>query len=89
MVGVLTRGRGNDFGNIIAMIIGFLVVAYLSGVDLAVLDTLFPLPSGARKRDLLLAFPWRITCGCLVTVMIAMLFRTPKQDSGSQQRSIR
>src|SRR2546427_12213437 len=32
LAGLLTRSRGNDFGNIIAMIIGFIVVAILSGL---------------------------------------------------------
>ena len=29
---MFTKRRGNDFGNIIAMIIGFIVVAILSGL---------------------------------------------------------
>ncbi len=32
LAGMLTKSRGNDFGNIIAMIIGFIVVAILSGL---------------------------------------------------------
>ncbi|HEY5894425.1 MAG TPA: sodium:solute symporter [Chthoniobacterales bacterium] len=76
LVGVFTRNRGNDFGNIVGMILGFLVVAYLSGVDLMILDTFAPLQEGTRHRELILAFPWRITCGCLVTVIVALLFPT-------------
>jgi solute:Na+ symporter, SSS family len=30
--GMLTKSRGNNFGNILAMIIGFIVVAILSGL---------------------------------------------------------
>ena len=32
LCGMFTKRRGNDFGNIIAMIIGFIVVAILSGL---------------------------------------------------------
>lgn len=79
LVGVFTKGRGNDFGNILAMIVGFLAVALLSGVDLILLDVFFPRADGVkRSRDLILAFPWRVTCGCLVTVAVALLFATPK-----------
>jgi Na+/proline symporter len=78
LVGVFTRTRGNDFGNITAMIMGFLVVGYLSGVDLMLIDTFLPLSSGVRKRDLIIAFPWRVTFGCIVTTLVAMLFPSRK-----------
>lgn len=79
LVGIFTKTRGNDLGNIIAMILGFLAVAYMSGVDLMLLDTFLPLEQPRPARELILAFPWRITFGCFVTVFFALLFTTSKQ----------
>jgi len=87
LVGVFTRTRGNDFGNITAMITGFLVVGYLSGVDLMLLDSFSPLSGGVRKRDLIIAFPWRVTVGCIVTTLVAMLFPSRKTSAARSSRS--
>ena len=37
MTGLFTRTRGNDFGNVIGRIAGFVVVAYMSGLGKAVM----------------------------------------------------
>jgi len=87
LVAVFTKTRGSDTGNIIAMISGFIAVAYFSGVDLMVLDFFSPLgfkedgQQILRSRWLILAFPWRVTCGCLVTVLVALFFATPKNKN--------
>jgi Na+/proline symporter len=80
LVGMLTRTRGSNRGNLIAMIVGFIVVAILSGLhtDLAVL-------AGHPKPEhpwpgLVIEFPWRILIGSLVTAGIAVLFRTPPEQ---------
>lgn len=86
MVGLFTKCRGNDRGNVIAMIMGFLVVAYLSGLDKSVaamfgstgLNHFFEsLHSGVPEIE----FPWRIMFGTVVTAAVALCFRTPSHRS--------
>ena len=64
LLGMLTRSRGNDFGNCVAMLCGFAVVILLE--------------IGGRQGWLPgIAFPWRVTVGTLVTFAVGCLFRTP------------
>ena len=77
MTGLFTRTRGNDFGNVIAMIAGFVVVAYLSGLDKDVMG-LFGANGLLRPTWMpVIEFPWRIMFGTITTFTIAMMFRTP------------
>jgi len=75
LLGALTKTRGSDRGNLIAMLAGFIAVAVLSGLpsDLLKLCGLPPLP----RPDWipLIAFPWRITFGTVVTLSVGYLFR--------------
>jgi SSS family solute:Na+ symporter len=84
LVGMLTRRRGNDRGNLIAMAAGFVVVALLSGLhtDLAILTGLRPpLAKGEHAwPGLVIEFPWRILFGSLVTAGVALLFRTSEEQ---------
>jgi Na+/proline symporter len=77
MTGLFTKTRGNDFGNVIAMIAGFIVVAYLSGLDKDVMN-LFGANGIHRPAWMpIIEFPWRIMFGTITTFTIAMMFRTP------------
>jgi SSS family solute:Na+ symporter len=74
--GMLTKTRGNDFGNILAMILGFISVAILSGLPNKLAE-LF----GSRfyeQPDWLpvMEFPWWIFFGTIVTFSVAVLFKT-------------
>ncbi len=80
LAGMLTRTRGSNIGNIIAMIAGFIVVAILSGLH----NTLFQLITANNaailwKPDWLpvISFSWRIAFGATTTFLIAILFPTP------------
>src|SRR5215475_6376081 len=81
LCGMFTKRRGNDFGNIIAMIVGFIVVAILSGLPnkLAGLfgGKLYTQPSWLP----LMEFPWWICFGTIVTFSVAILFRTAADNS--------
>src|SRR6266700_901540 len=74
--GMLTRTRGNDRGNIIAMIVGFIVVAILSGLPNGITNIfgtqLYTQPAWLPVP----AFPWWICFGTIVTFFVAVLFRT-------------
>jgi SSS family solute:Na+ symporter len=72
LLAVLTRTRGNDFGNLLAMICGILAVLFLSNV-LGIQQRL------GIETPFVLSFPWRITLGTLVTFSIAILFPTPPE----------
>lgn len=88
MVGLFTKDRGNDLGNGIAMLTGFLVVAYLSGLDKGLADTL-GLGHGLARPAWVpeIEFPWRILFGTVVTFGIAILFKTPSERQPSESPS--
>jgi Na+/proline symporter len=77
--GMLTRTRGNDRGNVTAMIAGFIVVAILSGLPNKVADifhtTFYKQPDWLPVME----FPWWIFFGTIVTFFIAILFRTSRE----------
>src|SRR5213083_818032 len=79
LCGIFTKRRGNDFGNIIAMIIGFIVVAILSGLPNGIASIfgaqLYTQPSWLP----VLAFPWWICFGTIVTFSVAILFKTGRE----------
>lgn len=70
LLGMLTRTRGSDGGNAIAMVTGFVVVALLS--------RLIPLPEQLDRMIPQIAFPWRVTIGTLATMGTGLLFRTKR-----------
>lgn len=70
LVAVLTKTRGSDLGNIIAMSCGIVAVVFLSNV-LSVQQKL------GITEPFVLSFPWRITLGTFVTIGVSILFPTP------------
>lgn len=74
LVGVLTRTRGSDRGNVIAMASGFVAVVALGELPHR-LDASLPK----------LAYPWFIALGTLVTVAVALAFRTPPPRSAAER----
>src|SRR5438034_6880741 len=76
LCGIFTKRRGNNFGNIVAMIIGFVVVAILSGLPNGIAG-LFGGKFYTQPNWLpLMEFPWWICFGAIVTFSVAVLFRT-------------
>ncbi|MGH7491341.1 MAG: sodium:solute symporter [bacterium] len=76
LIGMLTRTRGSDQGNLIAMLCGFITVFILSGLANRVLDWLgLPLLQVPQ-----IAFTWYIMFGAIVTFLVGILFRTPKAN---------
>jgi Na+/proline symporter len=76
LVAVLTKNRGNDVGNIIAMCCGFLAVLILS-------NPLNLQKALGFKDSFVLSFPWRVTLGTLVTIAISVCFRTPHRSENA------
>jgi Na+/proline symporter len=79
LCGMFTKRRGNNFGNVLAMIIGFVVVAILSGLPNAIAgifgSKLYPQPTWLPVME----FPWWICFGTIVTFSVAILFRTTRE----------
>jgi len=76
LCGILTKRRGSNFGNIVAMIVGFIVVTILSGLPNKLAGIfggkLYEQPNWLP----LMEFPWWICFGTIVTFSVAILFRT-------------
>ncbi len=70
LLGMLTRRRGNDVGNMLAMVAGFAVIILLEVL---------------RSQELItpIAFPWRVTIGTIVTMAVGACFRTPQSADGA------
>jgi solute:Na+ symporter, SSS family len=85
LVGLLTKRRGSEAGNLSAMVCGFLVVAVLSGLHNDIWTLLHP-PTAGSEHPVLWApawlprieFPWRIAFGTVVTFAVAVCFKTPE-----------
>lgn len=85
LVGLLTRRRGSEVGNLIAMVAGFIVVALLSGLHNDLWTLLHPAEAGhvaLWKPEWLpkIEFPWRVAFGAVVTFCVALCFRTPEEQ---------
>jgi len=81
LAGMLTRSRGNDRGNVLAMMIGFIVVAILSGLPNN-LAALFGTMAYKQPAWLpVMEFPWWIFFGTMVTFCVAILFKTGREHS--------
>ncbi len=83
LVGLFTRGRGNDVGNGIAMLAGFLIVVILSGLHNDVWRLFHP---GVKNAVLwqadwlpVIEFPWRVFFGAVTSFAIAVCFRSPRR----------
>jgi solute:Na+ symporter, SSS family len=85
LVGLLTKRRGSEAGNLVAMMCGFLVVAVLSGLHNDIWTLLHPNTAGNVHPALWapawlprIEFPWRIAFGAVVTFAVAVCFKTPE-----------
>jgi Na+/proline symporter len=75
LLAIFTRTRGNDTGNVIAMISAVVCVIFLSSADLQ--------KAAGIQHPFELAFPWRIALGTFVTFGVAMCFQTPVERQKS------
>jgi len=79
LAGMLTKSRGNDYGNLIAMVAGFVIVCLISGLPNAIAKIF-----GAKLYDQpswlpVMEFPWWICFGTIVTFFVAILFPTGRE----------
>jgi SSS family solute:Na+ symporter len=83
IVALFTKTRGSETGNLIAMVAGILCVAYLSNLpnDMWKMITGEGLYSNFEWLPVI-EFPWRILAGTLVTVAVALCFKSDHSRSG-------
>jgi SSS family solute:Na+ symporter len=76
LCGMFTRKHGTNTGNIIAMVVGFIAVAVISGLP----NSIARIFGGELYRQPpwlpLAEFPWWICFGTIVTFVVAICFRT-------------
>lgn len=80
LLGMITKTRGNDTGNYIAMITGFIVVAIISGLPNQILELFGAKPIDALSAIPLVEFPWRIMFGSLTTLAVGLLFKSKERS---------
>jgi len=91
LLGMFTRRRGSDLGNMIAITAGLITTVLLGGlhVDLANL-TMSVIGSEARFTRPLgfpqIAFTWFALLGATVVVMVGLFFRTPEKTLEAARR---
>ncbi len=85
LAGMLTKSRGNDRGNFIAMIAGFIVVTILSDLPNSLAKIFgtvaYTLPHWMPRME----FPWWICFGTIVTFLVAVSFRTGRDHHAPSQ----
>jgi Na+/proline symporter len=100
LLGMLTRNRGRDGVNVIAMIVGIISVLVLCKVSLPAFDLSALLHGEFRHTDWnfawfmpewwpKIAWPWFVFVGCVVTFAIAVLFPTPKTQIAAAEAHVR
>jgi len=80
LVGMLTKTRGSEFGNILAMICGFVFVSIMSGLHNDILSLLEMKRFYQPDWLPVIEFPWRVMFGTVMTFAIAISFRTPEEQ---------
>jgi SSS family transporter len=84
LLGLLTKTRGSDKGNYIAMVCGAIVVLIMTGVPSQLFELFGQQPAPWAQAIPVLAFPWRIMFGSLTTLAVGLMFRR-KEESDSLQ----
>jgi SSS family transporter len=79
LAGMLTKSRGNCFGNITAMITGFVVVTILSGLPNSIAKMFGTVAYTQPNWLPVMEFPWWICFGTIVTFSVAILFQTGRE----------
>ncbi len=80
IVALFTKNRGSEIGNLIAMIVGILVVAFLSNLP----NDVWKMLTGKALYENfewmpVIKFTWRIMAGTLATVAVALCFKSKRR----------
>jgi Na+/proline symporter len=78
LIGMLTRNRGSDPGNMLAITIGLLTTIYLGGLHNDVLN-LLGLRDWVRAPVVKISFTWFALIGAAVVFAVGVFFKTPEE----------
>jgi len=76
LLGLTTKNRGTERGNLIAMVCGFIAVAIWSGLPWDLMTVVSGKPVAPPVWLVQIEFPWRVMFGTLTTYAVAWCFRT-------------
>src|SRR3954463_9829586 len=85
LIGMLTRTRGSDTGNMIAITLGLFTTIYLGGLHVDFLN-LIHLQRYAHPAPIKVSFTWFALIGAVVVFGIGVLFPTPAKVLESATR---
>jgi solute:Na+ symporter, SSS family len=99
LLGMLTRGRGADRSNVVAMLAGITSVLVLCKVSMPAFDVLALLKGKLVAAQWnfgwfmpewwpKISWPWFVFVGCVVTLAIAVLFRTPPNQIAAAEAHV-
>jgi Na+/proline symporter len=81
MVALFTKNRGSEMGNLIAMAVGIIFVAYLSNLPNDFWKMIGGGPLYKNPEWLpIIEFPWRIMAGTIATVAVALCFKSKREN---------
>lgn len=91
LIGMFTRNRGSDFGNVIAVTCGLFATIVLGDLHITMLNGLAPIfgmePSLVRPEWLpKVSFTWFAMIGALVVFAVGVCFKTPPEVLESAKR---
>src|SRR5437868_5764419 len=100
LLGMLTRSRGSDGMNVVAMIVGITSVLVLCKITIPAFNVSALLRGEFKHADWnfgwfmpdwwpKIAWPWFVCVGCLVTIAISILFRTPESQVATAGAHVR
>ncbi len=78
LIGMLTRNRGSDTGNLIAITYGLLVTIYLGNLHVDFLN-LLGLGRFAHPAPIKVSFTWFALIGAIAVFSVGVLFKTPER----------
>jgi len=78
LLGMLTRNRGSDTGNTIAITLGLLTTIYFGGLHVDVAN-LLGFPDRMPAPFIKISFSWFALIGAVVVVIVGSLFTTPPE----------
>jgi Na+/proline symporter len=93
LLGMLTKSRGNDFGNMIAVTLGLIVTIVMGGLHVDFAKAIAPNSPVTAAMALFqlkyvptVAFTWYPMVGAIVVLIVGLFFRTPESVLESARR---
>ncbi|MEP0847631.1 MAG: sodium/solute symporter [Phycisphaerae bacterium] len=87
LLGMLTKRRGSDAGNLVAVTAGLLAIFVASGRSFDLIDAVFPAAAPSMPAWLpRIEFTWYAMIGALATLAIGLLFPTPGDALAAARR---